>query len=218
MKKFFRSKLNLIVTLILTVGILTSGGIWAFSAAKVARSNVVTINPSEIKIVASLDESAVDEQGNVIAGADRVYSNNYILLPGTKNVTKDPVFHIKEGSGWIFILIDDQISLYENNDSTRPTPEQQMVTNGWVKVSDYGVFGRSHGTLYVYNRVVSATENIPVFSSFSLKTHSYIINGMSDYINLSGFAMSDSSTSPEFSDANSAYTAFYNYMRTARIW
>lgn len=208
MKKFFRSKLNIVITLILTVGVLASGGIWAYSAAKTSRSNVVTINPSEIKMVASIDESAVDESGNVITGADRVYSNNYILFPGQKNVTKDPVFHVKEGSGWIFVKISTSFSLiYE--DSSTTSIENQMIGNGWVKVAD-GIFG--------YNRIVQANENIPMFDHFSIKDHAYIPESTDGDIDISGYAMSDSATSPEFANINDAFNEFTSYMSSHNYW
>ena len=68
-------------------------GTLAYLTSTDAVENTFTVG----KVAITLDEAKVDENGKVIADAERVKENSYKLMPGHK-YTKDPTVTVKAGS------------------------------------------------------------------------------------------------------------------------
>lgn len=120
------------------------------------------------QVALTLDEAKVNDDGTVVAGADRVKENNYKLMPG-HNYTKDPTIHVAEGSEdcYLFVKVENGIKDIEAD----KTILAQMAEKGWKEVEGYT-------GLYVYTETVEnetklkiahANDNVVVFDDFTVK-------------------------------------------------
>lgn len=80
----------LLVALIVAASVL---GTLAYLTASDTVTNTFTVGQVDIK----LDEAKVDEEGKAVAGADRVQTNAYHLLPGL-TYAKDPMVTVQPNS------------------------------------------------------------------------------------------------------------------------
>ena len=89
-------KIKKIAILVMCAALLVAGSAlatFAFLSDEEGVVNTFTVG----KVYVDLDEAAVDEYGVPIEGADRVYENDYKLIPGW-SYTKDPTMTILEDS------------------------------------------------------------------------------------------------------------------------
>lgn len=146
---------------------LTVGATLAYLTDTAAVTNTFTVG----NVAITLDEAPVGEDGDAVAGAARVTENEYHLLPGQK-YHKDPTVHVdaKSEDGWLFVKVENGIADIESN---HDNIAQQME----------GAFTLLEGSqdTYAYNWIVSAGQDITVFSSF-------IIDGSVDNATLAKYA------------------------------
>jgi hypothetical protein len=126
-----------------------------------------TFTVGEIEI--TLDEAKVDLYGKVVAGADRVFENEYKLIPGHKYV-KDPTIHVAKGSEecYLFVKVVNGISAIEAD----TTIADQMAAKGWVALT--GV-----ENVYYLNKKIDASAaavDVPVFAEFIVKGNAVVSN------------------------------------------
>ena len=99
MKNMKRILLTMVAAMLLVV--MSVGGTLAYLQSTSEKvENTFTVG----KIKITLDEADVDEEGKVIAGADRVIKNEYKLMPGHTYV-KDPTVHVQPDSEESYIRI-----------------------------------------------------------------------------------------------------------------
>lgn len=126
-------------------------------------------------VALTLDEAKVDTDGTPVEGAERVQENTYHLLPG-HSYTKDPTVHFAAGSedSWLFVKIENGISLIESKAEDYTSIAKQITNNGWTALDDTGT---------IYYREADGTEtpaDYPVFAGFT-------IDGTTDGEKLSGY-------------------------------
>ncbi len=160
---------------------------------------VNTFTIGEISI--GLDESKVDEEGNVIPGEDRVDGNEYELVPGHKYV-KDPTIHVAANSqaSYLFVKVENGIAAIEDPANTILA---QMTANGWKALD--GV-----ANVFYYQDIVNtedkAAMDVPVFTEFTVAGNidNDTLNGYADAtINVTAYAVQ----ADGFADAAAAWTA-----------
>ena len=152
------------------------------------------------KIAITLDESEVNEEGEVV-GNDRVDANEYKLVPAHKYV-KDPTVHVAADSeeSYLFVKVENGIEAIEDSANTIAA---QMAANGWVALD--GV-----ANVYYYNTTVSTEDadamDVAVFTEFTVAGD--IDNATLDAyagatINVTAYAVQ----ADGFADAAAAWTA-----------
>lgn len=128
-----RAKKALLLALcaLLLVGASIMGTL-AYLTSQATVTNTFTVG----NVAITMDESPVDEYGNVVSG-DRRTTNSYKLIPG-HNYTKDPVVHVTQNSEscYVFVKITNNIASYI--DVTKL--EAELVANGWQKLNENGVW------------------------------------------------------------------------------
>lgn len=142
--------------------------------------NTFTFTDSD-KVTITLDEAKVDAYGNLeyvtVEGgekklAERVYANEYKLLPG-HNYVKDPTVHVAADSidCFLFVTVDNAIAGIEDE----TTIADQMTLKGWVKVEGYtNVYAlmepvEDGDTTQKQLAKKSAGDDAVVFESFKIK-------------------------------------------------
>ena len=150
-----KKKLTMALALVLIIAMAVAGT-YAYLTSQATVSNTFTIG----KIQITLDEAKVDENGKPVAGAARVVSNAYKLMPGHE-YTKDPTIHVKAGSEacWLFVKVDDELAAIE--DAT--TIANQITGNGWTALA-----GQT-GVYYKEQAAVTADTDVAVFSTLKIK-------------------------------------------------
>ena len=118
-------------------------GTLAYLTSQATVTNTFTVG----NVAITMDESPVDEYGNVVSG-DRRTTNNYKLIPGHK-YTKDPIIHVGATSEDCYIFVE----ITENDKFTL-----NDMTN-WTRIDQTNV--------WYYNAVAHKSENIPVFKSIT---------------------------------------------------
>ena len=120
-----------------------------------------TFSVGSVEIV--LDETMVDEYGDIVADADPVKENEYKLVPGHE-YTKDPTIHVTAGSEpvWLFVKVENGIEAIEAGGDT-DTIAEQLAANGWTELD---------GVENVYWHDVvdarQAAQDVPVFGTFTI--------------------------------------------------
>lgn len=134
--------------LLLVVG--SVAGTIAFLSSTAQVKNTFTVG----NVTITMDETDVDLYG-VKDGETRKTDNEYKLIPGHEYV-KDPIVHVGDTSedSFLFVRVTNGISAIEDANNT---VHSQMIALGWQEVD-------AAKGIYVYDRVVSASENIPVFA------------------------------------------------------
>lgn len=96
-----------ILAMLLCAVLLVTGTVAVTVAYLTASTTVVNNTFTVGKVEIALDEADVDEYGVEIADADRVYANEYKLIPGHTYV-KDPTVYVKKGSEvcWVFVKVN----------------------------------------------------------------------------------------------------------------
>ncbi len=137
-----------------------------FSTIAYLQSKDSVINTFTIgKVAITLDESNVDQYGNVQTGEARVKSNTYKLIPGS-TYTKDPVIHFAAGSeaSYVFFKMKNEISGIEA--SGDDIIDYQIFSNGWIWLDN-----EADGAIF-YKQVDANTGStaidLPIFSSFTI--------------------------------------------------
>ena len=118
--------------------VLVLGATFAYLTDEEGDINVFTAGNVEI----TLDEAAVDENGEAIDGADRVTENEYKLVPG-KSYIKDPTVTVKAGSEDAYIRMmviihnaDAYLELTGGDHSLMFPELDDDPLNEWVKNSE----------------------------------------------------------------------------------
>ena len=145
------------ITIVCAVCLVTAS-VSATLAVLMVRTETVENTFTVGKIDLTLDESAVDELGTPIDGADRVKSNKYKLFSGG-NYAKDPVVYVGGGSEscYVFVKVENGIEAIEDQEGT--TIAEQILANGWTLMED------------VYYKTYETTENdveYAVFQEFTI--------------------------------------------------
>lgn len=181
--------LALVFCLSLAIGV---GGTLAYLTSTTGPvTNTFTVG----NVFATLDEAKVNEYGEMLkkvtdsesgevtylvtknaTEAERVYGNEYKLIPGHTYV-KDPTVHIEAGSEncYLFVKVENGITAIEDSTSTVAS---QMATKGWTQLTD--AVGKPVDNIFVYTgsdstrKVVtpSATAGVDlvVFENFKVKS------------------------------------------------
>lgn len=162
-------KAKKVLALVLCAALLVAGSVAATLAYLTSKTEVVTNTFSVGNVEITLDESVVDEYGNLEVdedgnptGATTSDGNEYKLIPGHTYV-KDPVVHVTEKSEQCYVFVKVVDGLTAIQDAT--TIENQMIANGWKKLD--GV-----ENVWYYKDIVdarTAQQDLPVFQSFKLK-------------------------------------------------
>ena len=88
-----KKKILLVGLMVVLVAAVSVGLTVAFLTSQDQAVNTFTVGDVQI----TLDEAAVDENGELIPNADRVKANTYKLIPNHSYV-KDPIVTVLEGS------------------------------------------------------------------------------------------------------------------------
>ena len=141
-----KKKLTTILAFVL-VAVLSVAGTLAYLTATSKVTNTFTVGEVDLTV----DETAVDENGEPIPDADPVDGNEYKLIPG-KTYTKDPTLHIGEDSEpcWIFAKIENGLG---------DAATLKMV-DGWSLLE-------GSTDVYVYADIVAPGTDVKVFTEFT---------------------------------------------------
>ena len=145
------------ITIVCAVCLVTAS-VSATLAALMARTDPVVNTFTVGKIKLTLDESAVDELGTPIEGADRVKSNEYKLFSGG-NYAKDPVVYVGGGSEDCYVFVKVENGIADIEDKEGNTIAEQILANGWTQLED------------VYYQTYKTTESdvsYQVFQEFTI--------------------------------------------------
>lgn len=129
-------KTKILITVLCAV-LLVTATVFGTLAFLTSRSEVVnTFTVGKVKI--TLDEAAVNEDGTLIQGADRVKENNYHLVPGQTYV-KDPTMTVKADSEDAYVRMiltincaDAFDSIYAPNHADLTTIFNGYDSTNWV--------------------------------------------------------------------------------------
>lgn len=164
-KRMLRKLLLLTSSALLLVS-LTVGVTLAYLTDTDSVTNTFTVG----NVAITLDEAPIGEDGDAVAG-ERVKENKYHLLPGQK-YHKDPTVHVDANSedGWLFVKVENGIK-----DIEAPVDNiAQQMEGAFTLLEGYE-------DIYAYNWIVSAGQDINVFSSF-------VIDGSVDNETLAKYA------------------------------
>lgn len=171
------------LALVLCALMLVAASVFGTLAYLVDTDNQVTNTFTVGNVVITLDEAEADVNGVVEDPDDRVYGNQYKLMPGHK-YTKDPTVHIDPSSEdcYVFVKITNDIA---NIEDSAKTIAAQMTAKGWHLVkgqTDVYYYGASAEATDA--AVVKANANLIVFEEFT-------IAGGVDYEVLSDYSEED---------------------------
>jgi predicted ribosomally synthesized peptide with SipW-like signal peptide len=126
-KRRFKRRLLLAVGAVLLV-CASVGATMAYFTSRMSLSNAFTVGNVSI----TLDEARVDAGGVKIAGAPRVTSNAYKLVPG-RAYDKDPTVHLRGGSeaSYLFVRVTNGIADIESTAQGDRNIAGQILDNGW---------------------------------------------------------------------------------------
>ena len=147
--------LAIVLCMVLVAGISIAGTL-AYLTDTAKNENTFTVG----KVGIDMTEALVDEYGDPVAGATRVYGNEYKLIPG-HTYTKDPTITVDAGSedSWLFVKIVNDIAALEKAGNT--TIAAQMAANGWTLVA-------GETDVYAYRAIVNAGDEVKVFETFTI--------------------------------------------------
>lgn len=153
-----------------------------FTTIAFLKSNDQVVNTFKVgKVSITLDETKVDEYGNMVAGASRVKANTYKLIPG-HSYAKDPTVHFAADSekSYLFVKVENGLSAIEAN--TEKIADQ-IIENGWTALD---------GVNSVYFMKVGANDT----------------GSDKDYAVFGSFTLADSANVELFKDKNITVTAY----------
>ena len=139
---------------------ISIGATVAYLTSQDSVTNTFTVG----NVAITLDEADTDDS---TLDADRDTSNTYKLFPGHTYI-KDPTIHVGDASEncWLFVKVDNGIADIEDETDTIAA---QMSELGWSEVT-------TGSGIYAYDRIVAASEDIPVFSHFKISGD--VVGGM----------------------------------------
>lgn len=112
-----------------------------------------------------MDEAKANQDGSLVANADRVQKNEYKLLPG-HTYQKDPTVHVDRASEDSYLFVKVENAIYSIEDDTT-TISAQMTDKGWKAVD-----GQTGLYVYVGNTAaplaVKAGADVVVFEQFKI--------------------------------------------------
>lgn len=153
-----KKTLTIVMAMVLVAAVAITGTLAYMSAQAAPVTNTFKFG----SITIDLDESKVNENGQIITGegAMRVKANTYKVAPGA-TVAKDPTVHVQQGSEKCYVYVSVQNNmLIDGKEVASYTPNA-----GWTKIGENAA---NHTVVYKYNEVVdasSATQDLtPVFS------------------------------------------------------
>ena len=153
-----KKTLTIVMAMVLVAAVAITGTLAYMSAQAAPVTNTFKFGNMEI----TLDESKVDENGQIITGegAQRVFENEYKVAPGA-TVAKDPTVHVQQGSEKCYVYVSVQNNmLIDGKEVASYAPNA-----GWTKIGENAA---NHTVVYKYKGVVdasSATQDLtPVFS------------------------------------------------------
>lgn len=194
MKKMYK-----VMLLVLCAALLVAGsvmGTLAYLKDTKSVTNTFTVGKVEI----TLDEAKTDAYGVAVEGAARVTGNQYKLIPGHE-YTKDPVVTVvaKSEKCYLYVKVNNGIAGIEANENGNDTIEEQILANGWVKLT---------GVNNVYYKVVDASASetnipCPVFGKFTIASNANVADYGSAKIEITAYAIQ----ADGFDDAQEAWTA-----------
>lgn len=163
----------------------------AFLTSQDQVTNTFTVG--NVKI--ALDEAKVNEYGQATPDVPRVQANEYKLIPGL-TYTKDPTVHVDANSEdcWLFVKVENGLSAIETAGDT--TIAAQMTANGWTAVA-------GAPNVYAYKDIAKASQNIPVFGSFSIAGAAQTAGYESAVVSVTAYAVQ----ADGFATAADAWTA-----------
>lgn len=158
-----KKTLTIVMAMVLVAAVAITGTLAYMSAQADPVTNTFKFGNMEIK----LDESKVDENGQIITGegAQRVVENEYKVAPGA-TVDKDPTVHVKKDSEkcYVYVSIENQLVL-----NGKEVANYNVDTTKWIPVGKSG-----NTTVYRYFQEVNASEAVgeyldlePVFTKVS---------------------------------------------------
>lgn len=169
--------------LVLVAGLSIAGTVAYLTAKSTVVENTFIVG----NVAISLDESPVDEYGDVVSGA-RVTANTYKLIPG-ENYTKDPIVHVDVESerAWLFVKVVNGIAGIEaaSVEGGYQNIADQMKANKWE------VIDQTNG-IYAYKEPVDARTtavNVPVFGQFTLKGDAAVADYENASITIQAYAV-----------------------------
>ncbi len=150
-----KSKALLLVLCAVLLVVSSVFGTMAYLTSTQTITNTFTVG--NVKI--TMDESKVTEYGVKVENEARVMTNAYKLIPN-RTYVKDPQIHVDANSEscWLFVKIENGILNAEKTDGN--TIANQLTTNGWTAIGE-------NSNIYAYKEIVSAGENVNVFSEFT---------------------------------------------------
>lgn len=157
-------------------------------------------------VAITLDEAKVNTDGSLVAGADRVQTNKYKLLPGHE-YTKDPMIHVDSNSEDCFLFVKVENGI-ERIEMAGTTVANQMAANGWKHVN-------GQNNVYVYVGTADATN--PATVTKGTPVHVF------EKIAIDGTTV-DNDTLEGYKDATITVTAYavqkdgFENMTPADIW
>lgn len=159
MKKF-----ALIAVCAMLLVCVTIGATVAYLTANDQVVNTFTVG----KVAITLDETKVNTDGSLPAGAEqRVKANVYHLLPG-KSYQKNPTVHVDKDSEtcYVFVKVENGIAALEAaSTEARPNIAAQIASNGWIALDGVpNVYYKE----YTKNAVATEDTDLLVFSMFTI--------------------------------------------------
>lgn len=153
-----KKTLTIVMAMVLVAAVAITGTLAYMSAQSAEVTNTFKFGSMTIE----LDESKVDENGQIIIGegAMRVKTNTYKVAPGA-TVAKDPTVHVVKGSEKCYVYVSVQNNmLIGDKEVASYTPNA-----GWTKIGENTA---NHTVVYKHNNVVDASSGTkdltPVFS------------------------------------------------------
>ena len=169
-----KKTLTIVMAMVLVAAVAITGTLAYMSAQAGTVTNTFKFGSMTIE----LDESKVDEKGQIItgAGAMRVKENTYKVTPGA-TVDKDPTVHVKGGSEKCYVYVSVQNNMLINGKEVASyTPN-----TGWTKIGENTA---EHTVVYKYNGVVdasSATQDLTsVFSQVTFNGNDITLANVDD--------------------------------------
>ena len=173
-----KSKKKVFLTVLCAAALVVASvlGTMAFLTSKDQVNNTFTVG----KVAITLDEAAVNDDGTVIADADRVDGNEYKLIPGHK-YTKDPTIHVANDSenSWIFVKVVNGLSAIEADTKIA----DQITANGWTALSG------QDGVYYKEYVPGETPANLVVFNEFKLVDNANVADYEDATIDVYGYAI-----------------------------
>jgi len=167
-------KLFMIVACVAALVIGGAAATMAYFTDTDGATNTFTVG----KVGISLDEAEVKTDGTYVTDkTNRVTENEYHLIPGHSYI-KDPTVHVDADSEecWLYVTVENQIDDIETKEANK-TVAGQMGSKGWTSI-DRTINGQ---TVYAYDAVVKAGENVVVFDNFIIDGNSVTNDNLAPY-------------------------------------